>query len=267
LKRINDYEFYQLGSVLHPISQLEDQVQVKDCWYLLYQAKAWLNHLLADDLIPLVVAKPAGMVLSVEIEGLMNKLRSEGESPPSLNERSLGFSELYAIRGKVREFEIVLSAELQSLATYFISQKLAYETRLLIEEAERILPPSILDSLDAATIDEIRQAGRCIAFDIPTAATFHIIRATEAVIRMYYAKILGHAPKVKMRNWGAYIKNLQTSGKANDGIIAILNHIRETYRNPILHPELTITEEESHIILSVCTSAIAQMVLAINAVP
>jgi hypothetical protein len=111
---------------------------------------------------------------------------------------------------------------------------------------------------------EVRQAGRCLAFDIPTAAAFHIIRATESVIREYYQLILGSLPKMKMRNWGAYIRNLQTSGKADAGVIAILNHIKETYRNPILHPESVVSLEESQIIVSLCASAITQMVLKIS---
>ena len=149
----------------------------------------------------------------------------------------------------------------------FVSQKLAYETRVLIEEAERILPSSIVTFLPVGVIEEIRQSGRCVAFDIPTAATFHIIRATECVIRMYYEHVVGKPPKVKSRNWGAYIKTLRESGRAKPEIISVLDHIREVYRNPILHPEVTLTPEEAQVILGICASAICQMALAIQHTP
>src|SRR5258708_11784859 len=124
---------------------------------------------------------------------------------------------------------------MQSLSTYFVSRKLGYETPLLIEEAENLLPESIREAIPEA-IPDLQQAGKCIAFDIPTAAGFHIIRATEGVIRLYYRHVVGTLPKPKMRNWGAYNKVLEQRG-ADKRITGFLDHIREYHRNPVLHPE------------------------------
>jgi hypothetical protein len=146
MKRVNDYEFYQLAAVLHPLRDVEDGVKVKDIWAALVQAKRWLTYFLTDEPVPLVVAKPAALLLNAAIDGLVKTIEAE-PSHYYLNERELKFGELYPVRNRVREFETILSAELQSLATYFVSQKLAYDTRLLIEEAERLLAPTIISSL------------------------------------------------------------------------------------------------------------------------
>ncbi len=66
-----------------------------------------------------------------------------------------------------------------------------------------------------------------------------------------------------MRNWGAYIKNLNASG-ADKKITGLLDHIRDNFRNPVFHPEETLSSEEAQVLLGVCTSAIVMMVNAMK---
>jgi len=172
-------------------------------------------------------------------------------------------TQAYLLKSKFDTFETVLAAELGTLDAYFVSQKLAYETRVLIEQADKLIPESLRSELPQETTNDLRQAGRCIAFDIPTAAGFHIIRAVESVIRKYYNAVVGNVPKPKMRNWGAYIKNLAAAG-ADTRITGFLDHIRENHRNPILHPEETLSAEDSQVLLGTAISTIVQMMLEIR---
>jgi hypothetical protein len=170
--------------------------------------------------------------------------------------------EAYNVTSSLTTFETILQAQLQSLSTYFVSRQLAYETSLLIEEGDKLLPDSAREDAKDA-IPDLQQAGKCLAFDIPTAAGFHIIRATESVIRKYYAAVIGRPPKPKMRNWGTYIKNLQTAN-ADTRVTGFLVHIKDTYRNPVLHPEETLSQEDAQVLLGACVSAIVLMVGAIK---
>ena len=187
----------------------------------------------------------------------------EPDDKKPLIEKTLERYEIERAKDALREFETVFSAELRSLDTYYCSQKLGYDTSVLIEEAEKLIPESIRSSMPENAINDIRQAGKCIAFDIPTAAGFHTIRATEAVIRAYYAVVVGTMPKLKMRNWGAYIKILNESG-ADKRVTGFLDHIREFHRNPVLHPEETLSTEEAHVLLGVAVSSIVQMMTELN---
>jgi len=81
------------------------------------------------------------------------------------------------------------------------------------------------------------------------------------MIRKYYSHAVGTLPKVKMRNWGAYIKNLQKAG-ADTRVVGFLDHIKENYRNPVLHPEESLSPEDTQVLLGVCISAIVMMVEA-----
>jgi hypothetical protein len=82
---------------------------------------------------------------------------------------------------------------------------------------------------------DINQGAKCLAFEVPTAAAFHLMRATESVIQRYYGEVVGKLPPKKSRNWGAYIANLRRCG-AEPKIISALEDMKELYRNPIIHP-------------------------------
>src|SRR5262245_61046831 len=99
--------------------------------------------------------------------------------------------------------------------------------------------------MDPDEQDNIVQAGKCLAFEVPTAAAFHIFRAAESVMRLYYIAIFGTIPAKKLRNWGAYLKNLKSHGGADPKILHSLEQIKELYRNPTIHPETKYTLEEA----------------------
>lgn len=163
-------------------------------------------------------------------------------------------------------FEIILQNEFANLHTYLVPQKLGYDTTTLISSGAMLLDDETRAVIPHEAIEDMNQAGRCLAFEISTAAGFHVIRATESVIRLYYKKMVGTSPGGKNRNWGAYVKELRTSG-ADEKITAFLDHIRESYRNPITHPEETLTPAEAQSLLGVCVSAISQMAAAIAKIP
>jgi hypothetical protein len=52
---------------------------------------------------------------------------------------------------------------------------------------------------------------------------------------------------------------------ADSRILSFIDHIREAYRNPITHPEQRLSKDDAQILLGICTSAIVQMVNAIDA--
>ena len=249
MQLINLYLFYELGFKLHPLLQLNEDTITKDTKYTLYGVQDFLERICNDNVISLSVSKPAAWKL-------FNLITAAIEMP---DDQKMDWYSAYQIRKTTEEFETVLSAELQSLNTYFVSKKGIYSTQELIERTENFVPESIRKQLPEQCVIDIRQAGKCLAFDIPTAAAFHILRATESVIRLYYKNITGHMPKPKLRNWGAYIKNLEAAG-ADKKITAFLDHIREMHRNPILHPEEMLSSEEAMVLLGAASSSIVQMI-------
>lgn len=179
------------------------------------------------------------------------------------SETVLTFHQAYVLRESAKSFETVLSAELQVMDTYLVSQKGTYSTPDLIDRAELMVPNQLRGDLPPQSIIDLQAAGRCLAFSVPTATAFHILRATESVIRLYYSEVTGKPPKTKMRNWGSYVKNLNAAG-ADGKITGFIDHLRDLYRNPILHPEDNLSTEDAIVFVGACVSLICKTILEIQ---
>ena len=268
MQRVNQYRFYDLAAKVHPLSLIQDSHKVKDVFFDLFDARLVLVWAHGEG--SLRVSKPNIRSLIDAIDAIVPK---DGKGDPTQESWKLVSDEKtgvnayrgFVLRDAVTKFEAVLSAELQSLDTYFISQKGTYSTPDLIEHAENTFPESIRKDLPGQTIRDIKEAGRCLALDTPTAAGFHIIRAIEAVMAKYYHLVTAKEMPTRMRNWGIYLKKLNQSEKTDAKITTFLDHIRETYRNPITHPEEILTSDEVEVLFGAATSVIWQMVLAIQA--
>ena len=102
-----------------------------------------------------------------------------------------------------------------------------------------------------------------MAFDLPTSAAFHILRATEALITEYYGVVVGYKPKMKSRNWERYIEHLRKHG-GNPKILLALDQIREMHRNPIIHPEDFLSDDEAVTLFGVAQGVIVAMAVDIE---
>ena len=120
---------------------------------------------------------------------------------------------------------------------------------------------------------DIREAGKCLAFDLATASGFHIARAVEGVL-VEYLKLL--CPTIyadlkdSQRNLGYYIK----IAKENNGepkVCSSLDQFRDLHRNPLIHPEAVLTVDEAVTLLGIAQSTIVATILEIakqkNATP
>ena len=166
---------------------------------------------------------------------------------------------------KAKEFQTVLSAELLKLETYYVSQKGIYDTTALIARTENMLPRSMLIKIDQRVVVEIRESGKCLAFDCATASGFHIMRATELILHKYYIHICNPQSKKRLANWGAYIEKLKSVGDTEvKEVVAILQQIKDRHRNLIMHPEIILTSDEAFTLFEIAQGAIVAMV---NALP
>lgn len=250
LRSVNENNFFQFGAMLRPLQSIKAQAKLSDVFFILYNAKTWLEWFLSDKVVPLSVCKGSGYKLLSELNAIVDKY------PNKLTPQTeLEFGQFFGITNGARDFETVFTAEIQTLDTYFISQTGIYKTSDLIEHAERIFPEAVLDVIPDHAIKDIRDCGKCLAFDLPTAAGFHMLRAAEALIREYMTVVIGAPPKLKSRNWGRYIDILEKHG-ADQRILAALDQIREMHRNPIMHPEDFLSAEEAATLLGVAQGVI-----------
>jgi hypothetical protein len=265
MQRVNEFSFYELASKIHPLTEVED-IDLRNVWFEWWHARAALDAIFTQR--PLNVCTTAGAKLWREITNYIPEKWEDAISlalPPTANatpdsSKELADWQTSGIREAAKEFETILAAECQVLDTYYISKKGVYSTADLVDHAHYHIPPTTRQEIPEQTKNDFDQAGKCIAFDLPTAGAFHLLRGTEAVLREYYDLGVPGPKKAppKMRNWGVYIK-LLSEHKAEPKVTSLLTHIKDAYRNPVLHPEENYTDERAQVLFGVCISAIVMM--------
>jgi hypothetical protein len=179
-----------------------------------------------------------------------------------VNERGEQPLPTWTLTGTTTVFENVLAAELRASATYLVSQKGAYSTPDLIDRAEILIPEKIRSEIPDRAIKDLREMGRCLAVNLPTAVGLHALRAVETVMEQYYAHVVGSPPNKKKRNWGIWIAKIEGSPKSDPKTVAALKHLKDEYRNPLVHPEFHLSSEQAQIVVAAAIGAICQMIIS-----
>lgn len=162
------------------------------------------------------------------------------------------------ITDSVKELRTTLEAELRSTYAYSLTPK-RIDVGMLIEEPEKLLAPGAYDRIPEIARFDLSEAGRCIAFETPTAAAFHLMRATEAVLRDFYAATVLRGRRAKM--WGEIIREIRGKavGKKHEVLLNHLDHIRAAFRNPTQHPDARYDVHEIQDLWSLSVDVINRM--------
>jgi hypothetical protein len=123
-----------------------------------------------------------------------------------------------------------LEAELAGFEAYVVSPKRVDVARLLTDVPFLLAPNTFGKLPDIAKFD-LTEAGKCIAFERATAAAFHLLRATEAVLKLYYCASV-RRNRVELM-WGPMVQNLRAraKGRNKDTLLNNLDDIRLHFRN------------------------------------
>jgi hypothetical protein len=256
MKRIDGYYLYQLGLYIHPLAEIQVNSKVPDIISTLYLAENYLEALLNRSVFQLKTSWTCGNKLLTEIKSLT--------STPD-RETSLTFYETYNLTSGTTEFEHVLNAELGQMNIYLVSKKRGYDTQDVIHQGIVLFPDDLPTKVPESTAD-INQGTRCIAFELPTAAGFHLHRANEAVLHRYYDSVTNGAPRPAGRNIGDYLAELQTMKAGEPKVKSALRDLKDLHRNPLIHPEDSLESvDEAIALLGSIHSVVVHMLKAIPA--
>ena len=253
MRHVNMDAFYTIGHHVHALLEIPVGKKFNDIRYSLSTVHTFLEGLIEGRYVPLSRCVKAGELLLQVI----NDLAKVG---------TLGQQDIDRLHLAVYHFEAQLSHELDDLDVYYIPPKGTHSTLSLIEKADENLPSDVRSRLTPEAVYDVKQAGRCLALDAPTAAGFHILRAVESLIRIYVDKVTGKPHPSKNRNWGAYINAIRNNN-GDTRVANFLQHVKDTYRNPIMHPEVVLTSDEAFSLFNASLSAIVQLDTAIQAWP
>ena len=258
MKRVNLHDFYVFGERLSNLRHIKPGVPNDFTFGALHNANQFLEMVCRDaefNVIPLEDSKNAAQTLLKKTKAAFNKLMA----PHMVTEkdpRVIDIHELIEIAHALDKFETIFAEESRKIAIFYVSQKSIYSTSILISNAEKVFAENELNRIAQQAIDDIKRAGRCIAFELPTAAGFHAFRALEAVIIDYLDKLQVAHPN---RNLGAYIQLLNDNG-ADSKVISSLRQIKDLHRNPLFHPTDNLEIGEDIGAFNLATNAISSLV-------
>jgi len=187
VKRIDPYQFYELGIALRALRNLEGAMTVGAAAGVIFGAKNWLDRLLGDSpLIDLRHCRHSAEQLLSTINGIANTYMFDKNGTLELDKWGDTIPEygFYGISNAIETFEHNFAAEMRDAAVYSASQVGMYNTGDLVDRTELHIPAELRRFINDNAILEVKSAGRCLAFGLPTACGFHILRATESVLEV-----------------------------------------------------------------------------------
>jgi hypothetical protein len=229
--------------------------------YLMGAQKGWPihgpDHVLdnVSALINLVneLRLPQSQASLDELRVLMNQMGSEW------SKKMLGESEARLLVSTVGRLRETMHAESdQQLACILADDQ--FGAQRLLGDVRYLMTPRVYDLLPDAVRNDFTGAGRCIAFEMPDAAAFHLSRAMGELVAFYQSELSGGAGRVNDRRWGLETDDLLEclDGAPGDIVQSVGSLVRELGR-PERTPGASFTIERVRDLFSVAAESAIQV--------
>lgn len=138
----------------------------------------------------------------------------------------------------IRDCRKTLFAELQGKFGFVVTDK-RYAIDKLLNNPNLLLATNIFENLPDIAQYDFSEACKCLAFERPTAAAFHLLRSCESVLREYYKTYVKRERISEPYLWGKITDDLKKKKRKEvpGELLDNLDIIRRNYRNPTDHPE------------------------------
>ncbi len=269
MQHLNPYRFYELAAKLRGLFNSTTQFRMADMFGPLTEAQNALDSLIKGDPFPLETSKADATRLLNKISGVFNRYfidPSSRQIKAPTGEDRMDAHEIATLQSLVEKFEHSLAAELNHAPTYFATKRGIYSTYDLIENAYQTFSPDILAIIPATAQSEFGIAGRALAYGLGTAATMHLLRAVEVVLKQYYEMYTGTTVSKAERSYSIYLKKLvglseddSNPNRPDRRLLQMLAQIKEHYRNPLTAPESSVTVEQATSLFGLATAIITLM--------
>ncbi len=244
--------FYRLRTDFEKINLPSGEFTYGEVWFDLYLVKQSIRTVFGSVLAPQlrVSAGPAGA-----LDQAIDECLSQSSEDQFDQWRRAHLISLF------ENFQSVLLSEIAVADAYIITDKAPYSTLHLIQNGESLFPYDIRTKVPEA-IPDLQAAGKCLAFELGTACGFHIMRAMEAVLREYWNAVTSGEAQDNP-NLGVYITKLEARPDCNKKVLAALRQIKDLHRNPISHPDASLSVAEAFSLVGLARSAVEAMLGAI----
>ena len=240
--------FYFMGSGLHELKGLR-AAGLNRKLEILASGLYWLSQFLTPrSVLQFNQAK-------VMAEHLQDEVRA---AVPLVNVDTGELAEevVFRIETFLDKFGDALAHEIKSFLVFYLPQEGIYSVADLASNAEKAISEAARSKLTKEALDDFREGGRCLAFRFNTAAGFHLLRAVERMLRLYFKSMTGLDADQGHFDWGTCIAQLRKTQRADQKVMAVLDQIRSLHRNPLMHPEVFLNPDEARGIFQISSTAI-----------
>ncbi|HML07231.1 MAG TPA: hypothetical protein VK430_03760 [Xanthobacteraceae bacterium] len=209
----------------------------------LYVAEAALEPLLTRSIFNLRTSVWPGQALLQAIRQTKARFAATADKT-----QAISYADMFPVSNAMATFEAVFGAELALMPLYVVTPKAGFDTSILIEAGARCFPDDVWTKVPEA-ISDLSFGAKCIAFELFTAAGFHLHRANEAVLRRYWDAVTKGEPRPQSRNMGDYLNEMNQKKVGDDKVKAALKDLKDLHRNPLIHPEHSLETADEAIAL------------------
>jgi hypothetical protein len=271
VQRVDGFYLYQVGYQIHPLSELRHvdspigkATTLEEARFPIYIAESALEALLTRSVFRLRTSNQPGYALLAAIRELKRKLEEADTAKDAARLASnIDWIDMFSITSALTAFEAVLGAELSLLHLYIVTQKAGFDTSVLIESGAHCFPADILFKVPEA-LSDLQQATKCLAFEVFTAAGFHLHRVNEAVLHRYWDAVTNGASRPNSRNMGDYLNAMGQRKVGDEKVKAAIRNLKDFHRNPLIHPEHSIdTADQAIALMNGVHTVVVQMLAEI----
>jgi hypothetical protein len=256
MQRTDGQYLYGLGHQIHSVATIKNGSTYGEILGTLWTAEQALAPFLNTSIYQLRYCQRNGQNLLSWVKHVSGKAFASDLANDRISD-----ADLAALKNSLSIFETNLASEFALMDTYLVAKKGGYDTADLIENGGALFQASLGIKVPGAVLD-VRQATRCIAFEVPTAAGFHLHRANEAVLHAYFDAVRGSVehPKDGNRNMGGYLALMDKNSLGDERVRTALRDIKNLHRNPLIHPDHSLeTVDEATDLLGAIRAAIGAM--------
>jgi len=177
-----------------------------------------------------------------------------------LDEKTVVTAELVEqVTNAVNKLDTTLDAELGLRSAFIVTPK-RFPLEYLLGSTRHLFAADVFDHLPDICKFDFSEACRSIAFGLPTASAFHLMRGTEGVLRFYYCSIVKRN-RIEKQMWGEVITELKKRRDAPPRpLLDSLDNIRVNFRNPTQHPEARYDIDEAQDLLALSIDIVNRMI-------
>jgi hypothetical protein len=277
VERISQYGLYELGNALEKLKSLKGDVSQHDAIWPLMSASTAMGKLRKGDPLPLGVSEGRAKELEDTIDGLINEFyystdangdrRFKWPAPdaPKIEPWRWG-----SLTSALEKFETVFAEDMRENATYYVPRRGIFFTKALVDSADEAFPADLLPYIPQKTREDWCAAGRCLAFNLLSASGFHVARAVEGTLEVYYQLFCGRPATETLNSWNDYLVALEKAEQSgatpmpDKKTLAELRQMKDDFRNPIAHPRASLNDANARILFNNGESLIIAMAQEIS---